>query len=768
MKLLYNVLRQYVDFSLTPHELKDFLENSGIEVEDFRDLSGGLRGKVFVGVVDEIVKEDGDLKVLRVDVGPVGSFQVVTTSPIRVGDRVVYAAPGAILPDGTEIRRREIRGYASEGMLLSEEELGLADKSEEVIRHLPPELPPGSDPLPYLRLNDYLYDLYITPNRPDLLGVIGIAHEIAFLHGGEVRIPDVFDGMDGDFQFPIEIADDEGCPRYTGRVIRNVKVGPSPDWLRYTLNLVGFRDINNVVDITNYVLWETGHPLHAFDLNKLKEQILVRRARKGERILTLDGVERELDEDILVIADAEVPVAVAGVIGGELSSVGDDTTEILLESAYFHPPLIARASRKLKVKTESSRRFERGADVEMAPFASHRATHLVRWLAGGQSGPLMDVYPRRIERRIVQVDPERIIRFLGSDGIDGETVRRTLVRMGAKEVGSWRFEIPSRRRDIETWQDISEEVARFVGYSSIPDDTTALISDVGDRGRTIYEEAVDFLVGRGYYEARTYSFISPDRAERFYPEPVKLANPLSEELSTLRPYVISSLLMALSENLRRSLTGARLVEWGSAFRDDEYVEMGMVLGGRRRPQYGQAERYDYFDLKGDVEALLDYFNLDYEFEPADYPFFRVGARILSGGEEIGFIGEIKRSIARLYDIKQTVYAARLYLKGKPESKLRDISRFPPVFRDVSFIARSDVPYSEIDRMVRAIATDIPYLDEVVLIDRYEGEPIEEGFVSYTFRLKFVSHERSLTDREVAEAFEKFVEALKSRGLKLRS
>ncbi len=757
-----------MDFSLTPHELKDFLEDAGIEVEDFRDLSEGLRGKVFVGIVSEIVKEDGDLKVLRVDVGPVGSFQVVTTSPIGVGDRVVYAAPGAVLPDGTEIHKREIRGYTSEGMLLSEEELGLADRSEEVIRHLPPELPPGSDPLPYLRLNDYLYDLYITPNRPDLLGVLGIAHEIAFLHGGEVRLPDIFQGSDGDFEFPIEIEDEEGCPRYTGRVIRNVKVGKSPDWLRYTLNLAGFRDINNVVDITNYVLWETGHPLHAFDLDKLREKILVRRARKGERILALDGVERELDEDILVIADAEVPVAVAGVIGGELSSVGDDTTNILLESAYFHPPLIARASRKLKVKTESSRRFERGADVEMAPFASHRATHLIRWLAGGQSGPLLDVYPRKIERRIVQVDPDRIIRFLGGDSITRDTVRETLLRMGAREVESWKFEIPSRRRDIETWQDISEEVARFAGYSTIPDDTTATISDVGDRGRTIYEEAVDFLVGRGYYEAKTYSFISPDKAKRFHPEPMKLANPLSEELSTLRPYVISSLLMALSENLRKSLTGARLVEWGSAFRDGESIELGMVLGGRRRSQYGQPEKYDYFDLKGDVEALLDYLGLDYEFEPAEYPFFRVGARILSDGKEIGFIGEIKRSIARLYDIKQTVYAARLSLEGRPGMELKDISRFPPVFRDVSFIARADIPYSEIERIVSSIAEGIPYLDEVVLIDRYEGKPIEEGFVSYTFRLKFVSYDRSLTDEEVAGAFEKFVDALKSKGLKLRS
>ena len=768
MKLLYNVLRQYVDFSLTPYELRDFLEDAGIEVEEFRDLSEGLRGKVFAGLVEEIIREDGELKVLRVNVGPVGNFQVVTTSPVQVGDRVVYAAVGTVLPDGTEIRKREIRGYASEGMLLSEEELGLADRSGEIIRHLPPELPPGSDPLSYLRLNDFLYDLYITPNRPDLLGVIGIAYEVAFLHGGEVHLPDIFDGRDGDFRFPIEILDEEGCPRYTGRVIKNVKVGRSPDWLRYTLNLVGFRDINNIVDITNYVLWETGHPLHAFDLDKLNGRIVVRRAAKGERILTLDGVERQLDEDILVIADAEVPVAVAGVIGGELSSVGDETENILLESAYFHPPLIARASRKLKVKTESSRRFERGADVEMAPFASHRATHLLRWLAGGQSGPLMDVYPRRIERRIVQVDPERIVKFLGSDGINSETVRETLNRMGAKEVEPWKFEIPSRRRDIETWQDISEEVAKLAGYSSIPDDFTALIRDVGDRGRTIYEDAVDFLTGRGYYEARTYSFISPDKAEKFYPEPIRLANPLSEELSTLRPYVISSLLMALSENLRKSLTGARLVEWGSAFRDGERVEMGMVLGGRRRPQYGQPERYDYFDLKGDVEALLEYMGLDYRFEPAEYPFFRIGARILSGGREIGFIGEIKRSIARLYDIKQTVYAASLSLEGRPESALRDIPRFPPVFRDVSFIAKSDVPYSEIEKIVSEIAGNIPYLDEVVLIDRYEGEPIGEGFVSYTFRLKFVSHEKSLTDEEVAEAFEKFVEALKSRGLKLRS
>jgi len=368
----------------------------------------------------------------------------------------------------------------------------------------------------------------------------------------------------------------------------------------------------------------------------------------------------------------------------------------------------------------------------------------------------------------VQVDPDRIIRFLGGDSITRDTVRETLLRMGAKEVESWKFEIPSRRRDIETWQDISEEVARFAGYSTIPDDTTATISDVGDRNRTIYEEAVDFLVGRGYYEAKTYSFISPDKAERFYSEPMKLANPLSEELSTLRPYVISSLLMALSENLRKSLTGARLVEWGSAFRDGESIELGMVLGGRRRPQYGQAEKYDYFDLKGDIEALLDYLGLEYRFEPVQLPFFRIGARILSGDEEIGFIGEIKRSIAKLYDIKQTVYAAELSLKSKPEVRLKEISKYPPVFRDVSFVAPADKPYSEIESIVEAIAKGIPYLDEVVLIDRYEGKPIEEGFVSYTFRLKFVSPERSLTDQEVAEAFDRFVEALKSKGLKLRS
>lgn len=766
MKLLYNVLKQYIDFSLTPLELKDFLNDAGIEVEDFRDLSAGLRGKVFVGLVKEIKAREGNLKVLVVDVGQRGQFQVVTTSDIDVGDRVVYAQPGAVLPNGIEIRKREIKGFLSEGMLLSEEELGLSDKSETVIRHLPPELPPGSDPLTYLRLNDYLYDLYITPNRPDLMGLLGIAHEIAFLLGGQVRVPEVFDGMDEELAFPIEILDEEGCPRYTGRVIRGVKVKKSPDWLRYTLNLAGFRDINNVVDITNYVLWETGHPLHAFDLDKLKEKIIVRRARKGEKILSLDGVERQLDEDILVIADRENPVAIAGVIGGELSSVTEETGNILLESAYFDPPLIAKASRKLNVKTESSRRFERGADVEMAPFASHRATHLVRWLAEGRAGGLIDVYPKKKQPVVVSLDYSRISRFLGVN-IPPEKIDEAMERMGAVKLDEGKFRIPSRRRDIETWQDVSEEIARFVGYDSIPDDETVYLKGVGDAGRIIYERAIRYLTGRGFYEAYTYSFLSREKASKFYENPIPLANPLSEEMSHLRPYVFTSLLEALSENIRRRLAGAKLVEWGSAFRDEEYVEMGIVAGGRKEPGLWQDEEYDFYELKGDIEAILEFLGLDYRFVPAQYDFLRIATDVIVDGKKIGFLGELKRSIARLFNIKQTVYVAELTLPEPRLRSLEDVSRFPPVFRDVSFLAPLDMPYSRVEELVRKIAEGIDGLKEFRLIDRYSGEQIPKGHVSYTFRLKFVSEERSLTDEEVDRLFEQFVHGLQSEGLKLR-
>ncbi len=761
MRLLYNRLKDYIELDLSAHEVKELLERIGIEVEDFRDLSENLEGKIFPAVVVESEKH-GRLNVAKVQLPDGSRKQVVVGVDVHPGEKVVYASVGTILPDGTEVGTKEIRGYLSEGMLLSEQELSLAERSEDILR-LPENYNLQDNVLSFLHLDDYLYELYITPNRPDLMGVIGIAHELAIFLGSKVIYPEVLE-MGDNLEYEIVIDDKQACPRYTGRVIRNVSISDSPAWLRYTLHLVGFRAINNVVDITNFVLWETGHPLHAFDLDRIDERIVVRRAKEGEELLCLDGVKRKLDEDVLVIADVGKPLAIAGIIGGEESSVSWNTRNVFLESAYFDPKVIAKASRKLNVKTESSRRFERQADVEATLLASNRASYLIRKLAGGTIGKPLDVYPNKLSKVIVQVDVGRISSFLGYK-VESSVVDELMSRMGAYRLEESRYEIPTRRRDIRTWQDVSEEVARFVGYDEIPSDPSACIFKVGEGKGNIYEQAISFLVSRGYYESKTWSLTSKEKALKFFKAPLEIANPLSAELSVFRPYIVTTLLEALSANLRKNILGGKFAEWGSIYRNGEELSLGLVVGGRRLPNPHSGETYDYYDLKGDVEALLEYFNLSYSFVKDELPFLRICASIIVDGRKVGFLGELRRSVLKMYDIKQRVFVAEISLIKPKTRPIEDIPKFVPAFRDISFIVPKETTYEEIRSFMESL--DVPYLEGFYLKDVYEGDPIPQGFVSYTFNLIFRAKDRTLSDEEVNGYFKILMDYLEGRGWKVR-
>ena len=797
MKISLNWLRELCPVSLSDDEIAQKLTSVGLEVEG-REKRGIGPGVVAARVVtrDPIPGSD-HLSVCKVDDGA-GTHQVVCGAQnYGPGEVVPMARPGARLPNGTEVQRAKLRGVESDGMLLSQRELGLSDDHSGLMI-LPREARVGTPVDELLGFPDTILDVNVTPNRPDALSHVGIARELSAITGVPVRVPATKPAGKGELPARVDVEDKQRCPRYVARVIESVQVGPSPLWVQERLRACGVRPISNVVDATNLALLELGHPLHGFDLDKLAgRRIVVRRAREGEPLTTLDGKERKLSADDLVIADGEKPVALAGVMGGQTSEVGDKTTRVLLESAMFEPAGIRRTSRRHALHTEASHRFERGMDEHGADRAADRCAELIVQLAGGRLLPgAIDVYPSPREPAKVLVRPARVSAVLGVPVGDAE-VDRWLRALQLVPVGDGRWSVPSWRQDLTREIDCIEEIARLRGYDTIPvklhpagvGETAAI-----DPQRRVTAQARAALSAHGFDEALNYSFLAEKDLAAVSPQtPLRVANPLTTEQGAMRTTLLAGLLRNLGYNLARGVRDLKLYELGRVYLPEsdarhpsgelawpahEPRRLGLALTGSRRAKSwsGGGDAADFYDLKGAVEDVLEAMGIaEARFQPGAHPALHPASSstLLVRGQPAGNLGQVHPRVAAHFEVPQETFVAELDWEVLLEQslalkRLRGVPRFPAVARDLAFVVEASVPAERLLEEIRG-ADSAKLLEHVTLFDVYRGPPVPEGRKSVAFGLSLRAADRTLTDAEADALCASIRDRLKARvGAEIRA
>lgn len=791
MDLSMRWLHDFVDCDKTDREYAEALTMSGSKVEKWSHENDGIKN-VVVGKILSIDKHpDADkLVVCTVDVGKEQKLQIVTgATNLTVGDVVPVCLDGAVLPNGTKIKKGKLRGVVSEGMLCSLGELGLTQHDfpyaiEDGIFVLQEKCALGQDICSAIGLDDTVIEFEITSNRPDCLSVIGLARETAVTFGKPLVLPVTdFSTAGGDVHdyLKVENRAPDLCYRYMARVVKDVKIEPSPRWIRERLRASGVRPINNIVDITNFVMLEYGQPMHAFDHKYLKDStIVVRRAAAGETITTLDDAERKLTPEMLVIADAEKPSAVAGVMGGEYSGIGDDTSLMVFESACFKGASVRTTARNIGLRTDSSARFEKGLDPENCAAALDRACQLVEMLGAGK---IVDgtIDLRGESKPPVQISfrPDWINRFLGTD-IDADRMVDILESLECK-VEDGIITPPSFRADLEQGADIAEEISRIYGYNNIP---TTKIRGSAQGELTVeqkFERTVnETLLALGYYQILTYSFISPkyyDKIRMPADSPlrnsIRISNPLGEDTSIMRTTALPSMLEILAGNYSDRNLSVKLFETAT-----EYIPKGenelpdenkkVMLGA-----YGGD--ISFYDIKGAVEALLNQCGVqEYDVAPADdRPAYHPGrcAMLSIGGKELGVLGQIHPAVAENYGIDLPVFAADLDLammfdNVAPEQPYRPLPKFPAVSRDLALLCDASLPVIQLKKAIEKGAGKL--LETVTLFDVYQGEQIPEGkkSVAYTFTMR--SKEATLTDADIDRVVKKVIRELEALGAVLRS
>jgi phenylalanyl-tRNA synthetase beta chain len=792
MKVSYNWLKEFVDCDLAPHDLSHLLTMLGLEVDAIEHTGEGMDDVVVAQVVERAQHPNADkLSLCKVNNGKETLNIVCGAQNFKTGDKVVLAQIGAVLPGDFKIKRSKIRGEESFGMLCSEKELGLAEESAGIMI-LDESLPLGTPVFQALGLKDTIFEIGLTPNRADCLSIIGVAREIAAKLGKRVKYshPSVTEkGPDIVTIASVRIDDADLCPRYTARYIANCTIKPSPQWLVNRLRALGQRSINNVVDVTNYVLLEYGHPLHAFDFRQLSGgQIIVRRSGEGEKFTTLDGQERSLKESDLTIRDAERAVALAGIMGGENSEIADDTTNILLESAYFTPSAIRLTSKRLGLHTESSHRFERGTDINIVTVALDRAAQLIAELADGTVyRGIIDAYPTELPHRAVTVRVDRVNGMLGLD-LDEEQIASifTNLEFDVERLGDGllKVAIPSFRVDIEREIDLVEEVARLHGFENIP--TTMPIAQVFSdripRNQQLERELKNLLVGSGFNEVINFSFASlSDLCKLNLPETdrrsaaVALLNPLVDEHAVMRTTLLPALLQTTARNFSMRNFNLRLFEmrrvyWRTPGKElpEEPLHVAGILSGMLSPEgWNQAkDLVDFFDVKGVVENIATMFNLpELTFMQGGVePFYHPGkaAAILCGSELIGTIGEIHPDVQDAFELEKTVYYfeldfAKLVQLSSATVKIIAPSRFPDTYRDIAMLVAEETTAASIVDCIKAIKID--KLRTVEIFDVYIGDKIPHGQKSVAVRLRYGSSDKTLTDDEVNKFQQKVLNAL---------
>ena len=794
MKFPLSWLSELVRIEQSLDELADSFASLGFKVESMEKPGEAVTGVVAgrVAAIERHPKAD-HLIIVDVDVGGRVPKIVCGAENFQVGNTVPVALPGASLP-GRRVEQATIRGVESEGMLCSPRELGVGDDHSGILV-LNGNLQPGEDIRAALGLDEVILDLEVTPNRPDAMSLIGLARELSALTKAEWTPPEVPLPKGGEAVEKlanVEVEDAGGCPRYLARVILDVEVGPSPDWVQRRLYQSGIRPVSNVVDATNYGMLVTGHPMHAFDMDRLDgPRIVVRRARVGERLVTIDGDEHELDADDLLICDPSRALAIAGVMGGAESEVSADTRRVLLESAYFDATSIFRASKRHGLRSESSARFERGADPNAADYASRYATGLmIEWAGGSVAEGVIDRYPQPIEPWEVSLRPPRANLVLGTS-LSSEDIEDPLARLEfepSKGNGQVRVRVPTHRPDVRVEEDLIEEVARLIGYEKIPGTLPAGSNRSGflTPDQKLVRSIRASLVGAGLFEAQTSSLIAPADLDRIgYPpdyearSAIRLANPLSQEASLLRPSLLPGLLNSLALNVARRNISVRLFEIGRCFLPSgellprEPGRVGIAMHGPVEQTWISAQReMDLFDLKGAVETmLLDRFG-QASFEEAEDPLLHRGrtAAISLNGTRVGVMGELSGAAQARYDLPHRVLVAELELNALIDLArwrgLIEVPRFPATLRDIALTVPEAVPAGEVFATVRGVGGEV--LEEARIFDVYRGQQAGEGRKSIAISLVFRRADRTLTDDEVQDAVDQISKAVEeNHGAQIR-
>lgn len=807
MKVPLSWLKEYVDIKLPPEELAYKLTMAGFEVAEIHRVGEMWdRDKIFVGQILEVKPHPNAdrLTIAVVDYGAPEPVEVVTGAPnIKVGQRgqkVALALTGARLVDPYSpqktyftLKPAKIRGVLSPGMVCSEKELDLSDDHESVII-LPEDAPVGMPLVDYL--GDVVLEIEVPTNRPDCLSILGIAREVAALTDAEFRPPIIDyleDSREAQEFIEVEIADPDLCSRYVAAMVLGVEIGPSPYLVQRRLRAAGMRPINNVVDATNYVMLEMGQPIHAFDYDKIRgKKIIVRRARSDSSFTTLDGVKRDLFPDVLLIADAEGPVAIAGVMGGLESEVTPETRNVLIESANFNRVSIRRTSRLLGLRTEASLRFEKGLDPYLPPEAARRTAQLIREWAGGKiARGLVDAHIPLPPRRTITFHLKELERFIGLS-YPKEQVESILSRLGfeLEEKGpeTYLVTVPTHRGDVTEPADLVEEVARITGYDLIP---TEMIPNPASP--QIFPEllrweevARDILVACGLYEVKTYALVSQELLDNFkisYPLPLlSVANPMTPEHVFLRPTLLPSLLRTVAYNLRFQ-EGVKIFELARIYlprENDLPIErstLAIAMAGETEEisWFGKGRKLDFFDLKGVVEELVERMGISaYQFEATEDPrFFPGQTALLKVGEDIiGIMGKLDPAIAEAFELeKEEIFMAEFNFEALASHassfrEFRPVSRYPAVVQDIAVVVDEGVPAEEVRRVIMEAGS--PFLRNAILFDFYRGKPVPPGKKSLAYSLTFQADDRTLTDEEVARLREKVIKELERKlGAKLR-
>lgn len=797
MNLSMKWLSDYVTLDTTVKEFCAAMTMSGSKVEVATEEGSEIKNVVVGKLLSVVPHENSDhLVVCQVDVGQEQPIQIVTGAPnVKAGDIVPVALCGAELPNGVKIKKGKLRGVESNGMLCSLGELGLTVHDfpyaiADGIFLIQEDCQIGQDIHEAIGLNDTSVEFEITSNRPDCLSVTGLAREAAATYHVPLNLKKpTFQGIDGNIQdaLQVEIQNKEKCPRYAAGIVKNVKIAPSPRWMRERLRASGVRPINNLVDITNYVMLEYGQPMHAFDLRYVKDgKIVVRNAAEGETITTLDGVTRTLSPEMLVIADAEKPIAVAGVMGGEYSGIMEDTNTVVFESAYFEPVQVRRTAKKLGMRTDASARYEKGLDPEGCLRTLERAFELVELLGAGEPVRThIDLDYNEKQRNRIPFDPAWINKFLGTD-ISREEMCDTM-KMLEIEVDGDTCISPSFRIDLERPADIAEEVARIYGYNNIPSTVIKGVANASLTPKQKFRRTLEnATVAVGCYGILTYSFISPkyfDKialpADSSLRKTVVISNPLGEDTSVMRTTTLPSMLETLSLNYKNRNAAVALYEIGKEYLPTAPDKLPEEPDRLTIGMYG--DDADFFTLKGMVETILETAGLHdctYKACGENTPFGETcalhpgrSAVIYAGETPIGYLGEVHPTVQKNYEIGTRTYVAKLLIDemqplAQTEITYQPLPKFPAITRDLSLVCADEVPVGDLQAAMKKAVGNI--LEQITLFDVYKGEQIAAGMKSVSFSIRMRSHEGTLTDEQADAAMKRVLKALKEHGATLRA
>ncbi|SJZ36850.1 phenylalanine--tRNA ligase subunit beta [Garciella nitratireducens] len=778
-------LKEYVEINISIEEFVERMTMSGSKVEKIENIGEKIQ-KVVVGKILEIYSHPNAdrLVVTKVDVGS-EVLQIVTGAKnISEGDYIPVALVGSTLPGGVKIKKSKLRGIESQGMMCSAQELALdmealPQKQVRGIYIFEKEYPLGMDVKEIFGLDDKIIEFELTNNRPDCLSIIGIAREAAATLGKNLVLPEIIIKKEEDNiqnYIDVEVKDVELCQRYLAKMVKNIKIQPSPRWMQDRLMKVGIRPINNVVDVTNYVMMELGQPLHAYDYNKLKgEKIIVRKAYEGETLTTLDGNKYKLDPSILMIADSNGSLGIAGVMGGENSEIEQDTNMILLEAAAFDPNNIRLTSKKLGLRTEASVRFEKGVDPNLAELAIQRAAQLLEEInAGTVVEGMIDRYEKVVEPHYIFVDPCWINEFIGIQ-ITEKQMASYLESLDMEvEIGKvLKVKVPTFRQDLKIPEDIAEEIARLYGYNKIP--STMMLGITVEAKRTAKQKLEDkikkILVGQGANEIYTYSFNAPQILDQLkisledeYRNRIQIINPLGEENSMMRTILMGNMMQIISYNIHHTIEEGFLFELANTYRPKQIPieELPQQVKSLCIGMYGNI---DFFDLKGIVENLLDLCGIKkYEFEGIEYPTFHPGrtAQVIYKGENLGILGEIHPDVAENFDISQRVYIAEFNMEllnqfSNLQKTYQTLPKYPSVTRDIALLLKEEVPAREVEKIIERQQSDM--IESYSLFDVYQGRQIPKGYKSLAYSIVYRKKNGTLIDEEVNKIHNKIIKEL---------